>query len=171
MGWGWESKNITNRLIYFIFFLNLQGASAPKFHLDTLLYYRTLVCPCLLSAGVGGLQCLWGALSDWYCLTKGKKLAPFTQFLRIWWQSSQDILLQKCYKGDRGESALFFFPTHRERAVYKLEGCTIHTWKICALGIFHAICRNLGLYMNAGEAKIKNRADSPQSEAMERVRI
>ena len=31
-------------------------------------------------------------------------------------------------------------PPGRERAVYKLEGCTIHTWKICALGIFHAIC-------------------------------
>ena len=33
-------------------------------------------------------------------------------------------------RGDRDESALsffFFFPTRRERAVYKLEGCTIHT--------------------------------------------
>ena len=27
----------------------------------------------------------------------------------------------------------------------QLEGCTIHTWRICVLGIFHAICRNLGL--------------------------
>ena len=37
-------------------------------------------------------------------------------------------------------------------------------------GYIHAICMNIGLYMNAGEAQIKNRVDSPQSEAMGRVR-
>ena len=63
-----------------------------------------------------------------------------------------------------------FFPTRRERTVYMLEGCTIYTWKICTLGIFHAIFRNLGLYMTAGKAKIRNRVDSPRCEAMGWVR-
>ena len=70
-------------------------------------------------------------------------------------------LIESKHLRETGASPSCFFPTRRERAVYKLEGCTIHTWKICALGIFHAICRNLGLYMNAGEAKIKNMVDTP----------
>ena len=36
-----------------------------------------------------------------------------------------------------------------------LEDSTIHTCKAYTLVTFHSIYMNLGLYMNAGEAKIK----------------
>ena len=66
--------------------------------------------------------------------------------------------------GDRGESALFF-SNSSSKGICMLEDSTIHTCKVCTLATFHSIYMNLRLYMNAGEAKIKNhanRADSPR---------
>ena len=57
--------------------------------------------------------------------------------------------------GEAGASPPCFFPTRLERAFCMVEDSTIHTCKVCTLATFHSIHMNLGLYMNAGEAKIK----------------